>query len=210
MPDELGSRSSKQESSTAQGRANAVCLRDRMVGAVLVLIVLAVQTRWMGLAIILLSVGLVLAYGVWVTARWRSDAAAVLPIYLLAVAVQCLHFTEEYVTGFQHQFPRLFGDDWSDARFVTFNMLWLAAFVLAGVGVYRRFQLAYIIVLFLALIGGVGNGTAHLVLSATYRRYFPGVITAPFCLLVGIMLLSRLFTGTRVLQERNNERATTP
>ncbi len=174
-----------------------MCLRDRTAGAVLVLIVLAVQTRWMGLAIIFLSVGLVLAYGVWVAARWNNDVAAVLPIYLLAIAVQCLHFTEEYVTGFQHQFPRLFGYDWTDVRFVTFNMLWLAAFVLAGLGVYRGVQLAYLIVLFLALIGGVGNGAAHLVLSATYRRYFPGVITAPFCLLVGIALLSRLFAGTR-------------
>lgn len=101
---------------------------------------------------------MVLAYGVWVAAPLRNDAGAVLPVYLLAIAVQCLHFTEEYVTGFQHQFPRLFGDDWSDARFVTFNMLWLAAFVLAALGVYRRVQLAYLIVLFLALIGGAGNG----------------------------------------------------
>jgi len=174
-----------------------VSLRDRIVGAVLVLFVLAAQTRWMGLPIILLSGGLVLAYGVWAAARWKNDAAAVLPIYLLAIAVQCLHFTEEYVTGFQHQFPRLFEEDWSDARFVTFNMLWLAAFVLAGLGVYGRLQLAYLMVLFLALIGGVGNGTAHLVLSAMYRRYFPGVITAPFCILVGITLLTRLFAGTR-------------
>jgi hypothetical protein len=45
---------------------------------------------------------------------------------------------------------------WSDARFVTFNMLWLAAFVLAGLGVYRRVRSAYLIVIFLALIGGVG------------------------------------------------------
>jgi hypothetical protein len=208
MPDEITSRGSKRESSAAQGRANALSWRDRVAGAVLVLIVLAAQTRWMGLAIILLSGGLVLVYGVWVAARWKSDAARVLPIYLLAIAVQCLHFTEEYVTGFQHQFPRLFGDDWSDARFVTFNMLWLAAFVLAGLGVYRRVRLAYLIVLFLALIGGVGNGTAHLVLSATYRRYFPGVITAPFCLLVGITLLSRLFAGTRVRQEGSNDTLT--
>jgi len=175
-------------------------LRDRIIGAVFVLIVLAMQTRWMGPAIIFLSGGLVLAYAVWVTARWKSDAAVILPTYLLAVAVQCLHFAEEYATGFQHQFPRLFGYDWSDPRFVTFNMLWLAAFVLAGLGVYRRVQLAYLIVLFLALIGGVGNGISHLVLSAVYRRYFPGVITAPFCLLMGIALLTRLFAGTRVRQ----------
>jgi len=177
-----------------------------MVGGGLVITVLAVQTHSMGPAIVLLSGGLVVAYGVWIAGRWKNDAAAVLPIYLLAIAVQCLHFTEEYITGFQHQFPRLFGDDWSDARFVTFNMLWLAAFVLAGLGVYRRAPLAYLIVLFLALIGGVGNGTAHLVLSAMYHRYFPGLITAPFCLFAGIALLIRLFAGARAGAEVNTSR----
>jgi hypothetical protein len=160
-----------------------------------VLIVLAAQTHWMGPAIIFLSGGLVVSYGVWITARWKNDAAAVLPVYLLAIAVQCLHFTEEYVTGFQHQFPELFGIHWSDARFVTFNMLWLAAFVLAGLGVYRRVPLAYLVVLFLALIGGVGNGVSHLILSAMSRGYFPGLITAPFCLLMGIILLRRIFSA---------------
>ena len=87
MPDEITSRGSKRESRAAQGRANALSWRDRVAGAVLVLIVLAAQTRWMGLAIILLSGGLVLAYGVWVAARWKNDAATVLPIYLLAIAV---------------------------------------------------------------------------------------------------------------------------
>jgi Protein of unknown function with HXXEE motif len=172
-------------------------LRDRVVGAIFVCVVLAAQTLWMGRAIILLSGGLVVAYSVWAAARWKSDAPAVLPLYLLAVAVQCLHFTEEFVSGFQHQFPKLFGDDWSDARFVTFNMLWLAAFAIAGIGVYLQVPLAYLIVLFLALIGGVGNGISHLVLGAISGRYFPGVITAPFCLLAGIALLQRLFTGTR-------------
>ncbi len=170
-------------------------LRDRIAGALLVLIVLAAQTHWMGPAIIFISGGLVVSYGVWITARWKNDAAAVLPVYLLAIAVQCLHFTEEYVTGFQHQFPELFGIHWSDARFVTFNMLWLAAFVLAGLGVYRRVPLAYLVVLFLALIGGVGNGVSHLILSAMSRGYFPGLITAPFCLLMGIMLLRRIFSA---------------
>jgi hypothetical protein len=173
-----------------------------------VLIVLAAQTRWMGPAIIFLSGGLVVAYVAWVTAPWKNDGAVVLPVYLAAIAVQCLHFTEEYLTGFQHQFPRLFGEDWSDARFVTFNMLWLAAFVLAALGVYRRVPLAYLVVLFLALIGGVGNGISHLVLSAMYGRYFPGLITAPFCLMLGFTVLSRLFGRGR--PEGSDEREKTP
>ena len=164
-----------------------------MAGALLVLTVVAAQTHWMGPAIIFLSGGLVVSYDVWITARWNDDPAPVLPLYLLAIAVQCLHFTEEYVTGFQHQFPELFGIHWSDARFVTFNMLWLAAFVLVGLGVYRRIPLAYLVVLFLALIGGVGNGVSHLILSAMNRGYFPGLITAPFSILMGVLVLTRLF-----------------
>jgi hypothetical protein len=61
----------------------------------------------------------------------------------------------------------LTGYEWSDAQFVAFNMAWLAVFVLAGLGVYRRMQLAYLVVLFLALAGGVGNGAGHLLLSVT-------------------------------------------
>jgi hypothetical protein len=188
---------STNENSSTQGSVNAVSLGDRIIGAAFVLIVLAMQTLWMGPAIIFLSGGLVLAYALWLTPRSKNNAAVVLPIYLLAVTVQCIHFTEEYVTGFQHQFPKLFGYDWSDPRFVMFNMLWLAAFVMAGLGIYRGVQLAYLAVIFLALIGGIGNGISHLVLSAMYRRYFPGLITAPFCLLMGSALLTRLFAGTR-------------
>ena len=154
----------------------------------------------MGSATILLSVGLVIAYLVWIAARWKNDPPAVLPMYLLAIAVQCLHFAEEYLTGFQRQLPMLLGYEWSDARFVTFNMAWLALFVLAALGVYRRVPLAYVVVLFLALAGGVGNGVAHLLLSASQGKYFPGAATAPVCLLAGIALLTRLFGGTKATQ----------
>ena len=185
-----------------QGLGNSVTSRDRIVGAIWVLVVVAAQVRWMGRASTPLCVGLVIAYLLWASARWKNDPAAVLPMYLLAIAVQCLHFAEEYVTGFQRQFPKLIGYEWSDAQFVTFNVAWLALFVLAGLGVYRCVQLAYLVVLFLALAGGVGNGVGHLLLSATQGRYFPGAATAPLCLLVGIALLSRLFGEPRVRQER--------
>jgi hypothetical protein len=66
-------------------------------------------------------------------------------------------------------------------------------FVLAALGVYRRVPLAYLVVLFLALAGGVGNGAGHLLLSATQGKYFPGTATAPLCLLAGIGLLTKLF-----------------
>jgi hypothetical protein len=147
----------------------------------------------MGRAAAILSVGLIIAYFLWVAARWNNDSAAVLPIYLLGVAVQCMHFAEEYATGFQRQFPKLIGYEWSDARFVTFNLAWLAVFIVAGLGVYLRKPIAYLVVLFFALAGGLANGAGHLLLSAAQGRYFPGAVTAPLCLILGIVLLVRLF-----------------
>jgi hypothetical protein len=85
------------------GQVNAVTPRDSIVGAVFVLAVVATQVRWMGRATTVLSVGLVIAYLLWLATRWKNDPAAVLPLYLLAIAVQCLHFTEEFLTGFQRQ-----------------------------------------------------------------------------------------------------------
>jgi hypothetical protein len=171
-----------------------------MIGAVFVIVVVTAQARWMGSASALLSAGMVISYLFWIAARWKNDPAAVLPMLLIAIAVQCLHFAEEYLTGFQRQFPKLMGYEWSDARFVAFNLAWLAVFVLAALGVYRRVPLAYLVVLFLALGGGVGNGAGHLVLSATQGRYFPGAATAPLCLLAGIGLLVKLFGEGRVRQ----------
>jgi hypothetical protein len=194
----MAARATRPEEGSAPDNKSDLSWRERLLGAVFVLLVIAAQTYWMGPAIILLSGGLAVAYAVWAFGRWKNDVRAILPMYLLAIAVQCLHFTEEYVTGFQRQFPRLLESQWSDPQFVTFNLLWLAAFGLAGLGVYRRLPLAYLIAFFLALIGGVGNGASHLLLSAMHRGYFPGLITAPLCLAVGIVLLKRLFFGAPV------------
>ena len=179
---------------------NPITSRDRIVGALLVLIALTAQMLWMGRATVVLGIGMVVAYLLWSAAGWNNNPAAILPAYLLAIAVQCLHLTEEFVTGFQRRFPRLIGYEWSDARFLTFNLVWLAVFVLAALGVYRRVPLAYLVVLFFALAGGVANGTGHLLLCASQRGYFPGAVTAPLCLLLGILLITRLFGGAGAQQ----------
>lgn len=111
----------------------------------------------------------------------------------MGIAVQCLHFCEEYLTGFQREFPALIGRQWSDSTSITFNLIWLALFTLAAVGVFRGMAAAYFIVLFYALAGGIGNGAGHLLLCVTRQGYFPGALTAPLNLIVGVILLRRLF-----------------
>ena len=171
--------------------------QEKIAGAVFVVVTQAAQFFLLGRATFLLTAGMLISYFLWIGARWRNEPEEILPYYLLAVAVQCLHFVEEFFTGFHHEFARLFGYEWSESEFVVFNLGWLLIFALAVVGIKRRMRLAYLVLLFLAIAGGIGNGIGHLLLAAKRGRYFPGVVTAPFCLIMGVMLLVGLFREPR-------------
>ena len=167
--------------------------RDRVIAAIFVAVVLVIQAFTMGAAVGLLGIGLIVAYGLWGYSRWSADPKAILPVYLSGIAVQCLHLCEEYLTGFQREFPALIGRQWTDAIFIAFNLGWLSAFIFAAVGVYRGIAVAYVIVFFYAVAGGIGNGAGHLLLCLARRSYFPGALTAPLNLVIGVILLRRLF-----------------
>lgn len=62
----------------------------------------------------------------------------------------------------------------------------------------RAWRAAVVIALFLALGGGVLNGTGHIILSVATRGYFPGLYTAPIVLCVGGYLAYRLLRPSRV------------
>lgn len=167
--------------------------RERLLGGVFVLSLFILQLRVMGRAVTVLSLGLVVAFGFWSRTKWKDDPERILPLYLLGIAVQCLHFAEEYLMGFQRELPRLFGYEWEDARFVIFNLLWLSIFILAALGVLQKVRLAYLIVFFFTLFAGIGNGIWHPALAAVRGSYFPGLLTAPISLLIGVLLLRRLY-----------------
>jgi hypothetical protein len=172
-------------------RAKPLTWGERIAGAVFVAAAACANYKTMGPATNLLSAGLVLAYLTWVFGRWTHNVSAG-PLYLLGIAAQCLHCGEEYLTGFQQKFPALFGYEWSGQRFVVFNLIWLALFLLAAVGIWRKVSLAYLIVLFFVIIGQVANGIAHLAFAIARRSYFPGTITAPVILIIGIALTGKL------------------
>ena len=50
------------------------------------------------------------------------EAASFLPVFFVLLAVQFLHFAEEYITGFGREFPLLYGGaPYPDALFVGFD-----------------------------------------------------------------------------------------
>lgn len=166
--------------------------RDLLLGALFVAVAIVVQTWLMGIALIFLDIGLVIAFLVWAAQTKKPAEPEVMGLYLTAVSIQCIHFLEEYLTGFQTAFPQFFGYAWSDQQFVALNLSWLAVFVIAGVGIHYRIRLAYLIVYFFVIVGGIANGLAHPLLSLMKGGYFPGLFTSPFALLVGLILLKKL------------------
>jgi hypothetical protein len=147
----------------------------------------------MGRATIFLVVAMLLCYAVWVRRREWPPVESVLGVYALAVVVMGAHLGEEYLGGFYLAFPPVFGDGpWSSQRFLIFNLVWLAIFVTAGVGLARGRRVAYLVALFLAIGGGIGNGLGHLALVAREGGYFPGAYTGVLALIAGSVLAYRL------------------
>jgi hypothetical protein len=117
----------------------------------------------------------------------------IIRLYLIGIAFQCLHFTEEYVTRFYVRTPEFLGFvAWSGEFFVILNLSWIALWLFGAVGIKLGVRAAYFPVWFFA-IGMVGNAIWHPLLSLATGGYFPGLFTSPFAGIIGAILLSRLW-----------------
>jgi hypothetical protein len=134
--------------------------------------------------IVTFGVGILFACAVLLL-MWRKGAPLpaaerFLPVYFLALAMQFLHFTEEFTTGFAERFPHLYGGEaYSPSLFVGINMISYALFVLSALAVFflgvRR---ALTPALFFVVYGVMGNAIAHLAWSIMTGGYFPGLFTS--------------------------------
>ena len=115
-----------------------------------------------------------------------------LRLFLAGLAVQSLHFMEEFVTRFQDRFPGLLGlPAWPENFFVVFNLTWLSIWILSAIGLQRGYRFTLFPLWFFA-IAAVANGIAHPVLALVKRGYFPGLITSPILGVLGVLLWLRL------------------
>ena len=152
----------------------------------------ALMLAAMGRAVVLLVVALGASYAIWLMRGDWSMTRRVLPVFLVAVLIQCVHLSEEIWSGFFRAFPPMLGGGpWSEPQFVVFNVVWLAVFLAAAIGLEQRWRPAYVATLFLAIGGGIANGLGHIALAIRAEGYFPGLYTAPFALVAGIALLMR-------------------
>ena len=125
--------------------------------------------------------------------RKMPKAERVLPVYLIALAVQFLHFTEEYIYGFHQRITEIMSGmpPFNINVFVAFNMIAYSLFLLAGMGMYKGLKFPMIIVWFFA-IAFLGNSIWHLLLTFRVGGYFPGLYTSFVGWFIAPILLKRL------------------
>ncbi len=123
--------------------------------------------------------------------------AACYPVYFATLAWQFVHFTEEYLTGFNTRFPELYGaSPYSHQLFVIINMTSYAVFSLAAILMLtRRFGFMLTPMLFFVIYGAIGNAIAHSWWVIMTVGYFPGAFTAQLYWALGPLALWRL-TGS--------------
>jgi len=122
----------------------------------------------------------------------------ILPLYLLGLGIQFLHFAEEYMTGFNHKFPALFkSPEYPIDTFILFNMFAYFMFALGAIMIYKKITPPMIIPLFFVAYGIVGNAISHLIYCIVVGGYFPGVYTSIIYWIIGPMIIKRIWDETR-------------
>lgn len=114
----------------------------------------------------------------------------------LATIVQCVHFAEEWATGFHIRFPALFGlDPLPLPLFVSFNLVWIVSWFLSIKPLRWAHKAAFFAAWFLALAGTL-NGIAHPLMAVSVGGYFPGLISSPFIGVAGIFLWKQVLDSS--------------
>ena len=169
-----------------------------IVVACVVTVIVALSLRSIGLGFTIIVGGsAIVAYFVWLrtTYRYPVDGRKILPLYLLAIGMQFIHLTEEYVADFPDDFSALTGSHLSPNAFVLIAILAGGiAYLFAGFGLIHRHPVANYLLWFF-LIGPVGlvNTIAHFTfpfLAGT--AYFPGLLTVILPTTFGTALAVRI------------------
>ncbi|GFG63017.1 hypothetical protein MKUB_05070 [Mycobacterium kubicae] len=123
-----------------------------------------------------------------------------LPAFCCVMAVQFVHFAEEFATDFRTDFAELYGGaPYSNDAFVSVNMGAYAVMTVACViALMTRLRFVVVPAMFFIVYGAIGNAIAHTWWSIMLGGYFPGLITAQLYWIGGPYLLYKLVGDRRL------------
>ena len=163
-------------------------------------------------AVFILSGSAVIAFLAWLRTGYRRPVRSrgVVAAYLVAVAFQVIHLSEEWTAGFPHEFTDLAGSDreWStDGFLAVFVFAAVAIWIAAGAASLFESRAANFFLWYYALGAGLINAVAHFIMPVIKGGYFPGLITAPGHLLLSALLIRMLLVEDRSLRLRSRHLA---
>jgi hypothetical protein len=157
----------------------------------------------------------VVAFVVWLltTYRYPVDGRRILPLYVLAVGMQYVHMTEEFLADFAGHFSALTGASLTSDKFVYVALLGGGmAYAFSGFGLVHRHPLAnYVLWFFLIGPAGLVNSVAHVSFPfMAGAPYFPGLVTVVLPTVFGTALAWRILADVRRESHRSAAPAPAP
>jgi hypothetical protein len=148
--------------------------------------------------VVIIGGAMSIAFIAWLLTTYRkpADPERVMPLYLLTIAAQLVHVTEEYLMMFPPRFSELFSLEMvvsSQIFAVAIYGVATIIYLLAGAGLYARNPAANYVVWFVIIGPGLINSVAHLAfLPLSGSWYFPGIITVVLPTVMSLLLHRRL------------------
>ncbi|NUM76966.1 HXXEE domain-containing protein [candidate division KSB1 bacterium] len=181
--------------------------KDLVIGTVIAIVMAAIFSLLSsGMSLIVTFVpGIAFAWlaYVWLYAKQTKlpNSEEFLPLFFALLAVQFIHFAEEFTTAFRVKFPLLYGGvPYSDNLFVTFNMVAYFIFTVACLLAFtKNLKFLLVPVLFYIVYGAIGNAISHTWWSLYLRSYFPGLVTAQIYWIAGPFVLCKLLGSRKPL-----------
>jgi hypothetical protein len=154
----------------------------------------------------------IVAFVVWLLTTYRHpvDGRRILPLFVLAVGMQFVHMTEEFLADFAGHFSALTGADLTSDKFVMVALLGGGMiYAFAGFGIVHRHPVAnYVLWFFLIGPAGLVNSIAHVSFPFMVGTpYFPGLITVALPTIFGTALAVRILADVRQEIQRSPARS---
>ena len=187
-------------------------LKPPAVLGLLLVTFIAVAWTTLGLAFVMIvALPTAVAYFAWLKTTYRSPISSnrVVAVYLLAIAVQIVHLSEEYLNEFWDYFNAMFYTPipWGERLFTAvFVLTFPFLFVVAAFGLLYKNPFANYIVWWFALGPNLANFVAHLAFPFIYGGYVPGLYTAPLHGVMAVYFLRTLIMHHRASQARPSSR----
>ncbi len=127
--------------------------------------------------------------------RNMPTAERVLPLYLGALAIQMIHFIEEFVTGFQSRFPVeiYHSAPFSANEFVISQMALYSFLIVAAIGIFKQWKIPMIMAWFLIVMLLIVNALQHPIYALMVKGYFPGLYTSFAGWILGPVMFKRMW-----------------